>query len=110
MVWQDNRALPWKRLKSLSVPYLNLPLALQDSILLLCFLLWFGFASPVSPVERSQLKAWLKSVFARVTTVKSRGGGFSRAQPGGSCGFLGAAQGPKDGAPVHWLWIRSLVS
>lgn len=72
-VWQDNGAMPWRRPKSLSVPYLNLPLAFKGWTLLLCSLLQFGFALPMSFMGWSQLRAWFNIGFVRVTMAKTRG-------------------------------------
>lgn len=71
-VWQDNGAMPWGRPKSLSVSYLNLPPAFKDWTLLLCFLLQFGFALPMSFMDLSQLKAWFNIGFVRAAMAKNR--------------------------------------
>lgn len=72
-VWQDNGAMPWRIPKSLSVPYLSLPLAFKDWALLLCFLLQFRFALSMSFMDWSQLKTWFNVGFVRVTMAKTRG-------------------------------------
>lgn len=103
-----NRAMQWKRPKSLSVLYLKLLLAFKDLTLLLQFLLWFGFAPSTSSMELSQPKARFK-VFARVTTAKS-GGRLMRhglGLPQGSARSKGCGAAPQMCfATVNWLWVR----
>lgn len=105
-VWQENGAMQPKRPKSSSGPYFNLPLAFKDLTLLLHFLLWFGFAHSMSFVEWPQPKA---SFNVCQDNYGKNGEKVSRAQPGGSCSFLGAAQGAKDGEQQSRWFLPQLT-